>query len=776
MAKIDGSELRDLFLLEAEEYINTLSRGISELETSQEVQSLIEDLFRAAHTMKGAAALVKLTVISKIAHRMEDILEDVKDKKLAVSADVVELLLHMLDAVTGLVREVSEGREERAEVEQQVLARVEEHLAKENRPEKGKEYPRVSEFVVSTTSTTNSQEICGRRKDDYDFFSGKFVKVDVKKIDEMLNMIGEITIKKNHLLQQTKGAAEMSEEIMFSGQRLNNEVGDFVDRYAYSLPSQLKYIDPVFSDFGELEFDRYDEQNLFSRKLQEITDDLTEALKEFSQLFEEFQDDVKWLDTMVRLLRSNISETRMVEIGRLLQRFVRPVKDLARQHGKEVAFQIAGGETKIDRVIFERLFDPLMHIVRNAISHGIEKPEDRVRAGKKREGLISVFTKRDGATIVIEVRDDGRGIDVQKLLFEGVKRGLYDPDSTPTREELLTLVFLPGLSTRESADMTSGRGVGMGAVRKMVAALNGVIEIDHDSAVGTAFRIKVPSSLAITNVIVFRYGAVEFAIPISLVEEIIPCDIVAGEIGAPLLVRYRERIIQAKDLSEVFEVTGSEDKPNRFVLVFSISDKKIGLIVNDILGQEETVIKPLNRFFEGLSLYSGLTISGDGKVRFVINPVAVFEEHSDSITIKGTMAEERGMRKVLIVDDSLSVRKYVSAFLASKELKVYTASNGAEALKMLDDIPVDLIITDLEMPVMHGYELIARLKGYDRLKDIPVVVLTSRSTEKHKEKALEIGAAGYLVKPFEEESLMNVVEKVFASAQDEPLPVVDSFC
>ncbi|HSB52459.1 MAG TPA: Hpt domain-containing protein, partial [Dissulfurispiraceae bacterium] len=610
MAKIDGSELRDLFLLEAEEYINTLSRGISDLETAPEVEGLIEDLFRAAHTLKGAAALVKLTVISKIAHRMEDVLEEVKDKKLAVSGEVVELLLHMLDAVTGLVRDVSEGREERAEVEQQVLAKVEEHLAKEDAPAKEKEYPKVSEFVVSTALTTDSREVYGRRKDDYDFFSGKFVKVDVKKIDEMLNMIGEITIKKNHLLQQTKGAAEISEEIMFSGQRLNDEVGDFVDRYAYSLPAQLKYVDPVFSDFGELEFDRYDEQNLFSRKLQEMTDDLTEALKEFSQLFEVFQDDVKWLDTMVRLLRSNISETRMVEIGRLLQRFVRPVKDLARQHGKEVAFQIAGGETKIDRVIFERLFDPLMHIVRNAISHGIEKPEERVQTGKKREGLISVFTKRDGATIVIEVRDDGRGIDVQKLLFEGVKRGLYSPDSTPAREELLTLVFLPGLSTRESVDMTSGRGVGMGAVRKMVAALNGVIEIDHDTTVGTAFRIKVPSSLAITNVIVFRYGTVEFAVPISLVEEIIPCDIVAGGIGAPLLVRYRERTIQAKDLSEVFEVTVSEDKPNRFVLVFSISDKKIGLIVNDILGQEETVIKPLNRFFEGLSLYSGLTISG----------------------------------------------------------------------------------------------------------------------------------------------------------------------
>jgi chemosensory pili system protein ChpA (sensor histidine kinase/response regulator) len=760
MAKFDVAELRDLFLLEAEEHIGTLARGISDLETAPAGEGLIEDLFRAAHTIKGAAALVKLNVISKIAHKMEDILEEIKDQKAQASSGVVELLLYMLDALTGLVRDVSEGREERPEVERQVLAKVEERGAKE------REYPKVSEFVIRSASAPDACVPYGRRKEDYDFFSGKFVKVDVKKIDEMLNMIGEITIKKNRLLQETKGVGEVSDEIMFAGQRLNDEVNSFVERYAYSLPSQIKYLDPLFSDFGELEFDRYDEQNLFSRKLQEITDDMTEALRELSQVFEIFHDDVKWLDTMIRLLRSNISETRMVEIGRLLQRFVRPVKDLARQHGKEVALQISGGETHIDRVIFERLFDPLMHIVRNAISHGIEKPEERLLKGKKREGLITVFTKRDGATIVIEIRDDGNGPDTQRLFEEGLKRGIFKPDDTPTREELLGLIFMSGLSTRESADMTSGRGMGMSAVRKMIAALNGVIEIDYEVSAGTAFRIKVPSSLAITNVIIFQSGPIEFAVPISLVEEIIPCDIVSGGEGTPALARYRERTIPVKDLSEIFESGGGDAPQERFVLVFSISDKRIGLIVNDVLGQEETVIKPLNRFLEGLSLYSGITISGDGKVRFVINPVAVVEDHRKPLAVKGLTVAEGGRKRVLVVDDSLSVRKYVSTFLSGKEFRVWTASNGAEALKVLEDMPVDLIITDLEMPVMHGYELIGRLKSSEKLREIPIIVLTSRSTERHKEKAVEIGAGEYLVKPFEEDSLLSAVEKVLCSEPD----------
>jgi chemosensory pili system protein ChpA (sensor histidine kinase/response regulator) len=226
------------------------------------------------------------------------------------------------------------------------------------------------------------------------------------------------------------------------------------------------------------------------------------------------------------------------------------------------------------------------------------------------------------------------------------------------------------------------------------------------------------------------------------------------------MINYRGKAIYAKSLSEMFDTSMNADNLNKFVIVCNISDKKVGLIVNEILGQEETIIKSVNYFIEGLEIYSGVTISGDGKVRLVLNPIRIFEEEIQPLAVAHLKpVKDYTGRRVLIVDDSLSVRKYVSAFLEEKEFKAYSASNGVEALQFLEETPVDLVITDLEMPLMHGYELINRMNGIERLKKIPIVVLTSRGTEKHKERAFELGAEDYLVKPFDEKSLLEVLRK-----------------
>jgi chemosensory pili system protein ChpA (sensor histidine kinase/response regulator) len=758
MAKIDGSELLQLFFLEAEEHISTLNKGIPELEISPENDALMEEIFRAAHTLKGSAALVKLTVVSNIAHRMEDVLEGLKNRKIKVSSNMVDALLYMLDAITDQIQDVSEGRGERQEMERQVLKKVDEFFEKEKIGAPPAAVPSPRAGIVER------REMPGRRREDVDFFVGNFVKIDIRKIEEMLNLIGEVTIMKNYLTQKTKEATAISDEIFFAGQRLLKEVTSFTERYSYSLPDNVKFIDPLFSEFGELEFDRYDERNLFSRKLQEITDDITEALKEFSHLYESLFENMKTMDNLIRLLRFDISDTRMIEIGKLLQRFGRPIKDMAKKYGKKVELRITGSNTKIDRVIFEKLFDPLMHMVRNAVYHGIEKPDERLLKGKRQEGLVVLSARRESNTIIIEIKDDGRGIDTSRLFRVAVKKGLYNADEEISREELISLIFRPGFSTIEVADMTSGRGIGMNAVRREVADINGVIEVESEDDSGTTFRLKVPSSMVISNVIVFSYANMEFVMPTGLIEEIIqfdPADV--GDTGEELphgMINYRGKAIYAKSLSEMFDTSMNADNLNKFVIVCNISDKKVGLIVNEILGQEETIIKSVNYFIEGLEIYSGVTISGDGKVRLVLNPIRIFEEEIQPLAVAHLKpVKDYTGRRVLIVDDSLSVRKYVSAFLEEKEFKAYSASNGVEALQFLEETPVDLVITDLEMPLMHGYELINRMNGIERLKKIPIVVLTSRGTEKHKERAFELGAEDYLVKPFEEKSLLEVLRK-----------------
>ena len=804
MGKIDRSELLEYFLAEAEDYLNVLSHGIPELAVTTDRNTLLEELFRAAHTLKGAASIVRLPVTSQIAHSMEDILETFKDGQLDVEKDVVDLLLTMLDAIAHIVRDISAGKEESEGIEKQFTERVAEVLARAKVP--GKEFdfgleedyktaeelpaiaaeievpaeqsatlaeivepqppvPEQKDTAVHVMSNDKPEEQTGRRRDDVEYFFGNFVRIDLKKIEEMFNLISEVTIMKNSMMKKTKGAGEVSEAVLFAGKKLLEEVNTFAERHAFTITDNVKYIDPLFSEFGELEFDRYDEQNLFSRKLQEMTEDITEALKELMRFYGDFQEDIKSLDKIVRFLRSDLSDSRMIDIGRLFQRFVRPIKDLARENDKRIDFQISGQSTKIDRVIFENLFDPLMHMIRNCVSHGIEKGDERLRSGKRKEGLISLSARREGINIVIEIRDDGAGIDTNKVFDAAVNQGLVKPEAKLSREEILALIFLPGFSTAGATDMTSGRGVGMNAVRSQISNINGMLEISTEVGKGTAFRIRVPSSLAVTNVIVFSYGEIEFVMPTSLIEEVVQYEPVENRSedleDAATMVNHRGTPIHAKRLSDVFYIAGNghADRKDNFVIVCSISNKKVGLIVDNVLIQEEAIIKPVNRFLDGLSIYSGITISGEGKVRLVLNPLKVFEEETRAFMITPPEVESFVGRRVLIVDDSLSVRKYLSSFLMARNLKVYSAANGGEALKVLEENEVDLIITDLEMPIMHGYELVSRLRASNQWKGIPIIVLTSRSTGKHKEKALELGADDYLIKPFDEKGLMGSLKK-----------------
>lgn len=770
MTEFDRFGLFEYFLPEAEDYINTLDKGISELETSADSAACIEDLFRAAHTLKGAAALMKLNITSNIAHRMEDILEELKDKKRKVSRGILDVLSYMLDAIKSLIYDISKGRGEDSRIEEELFAKINQIMEKEKAevaptvhvpPPKMKESmeDEIIPVEIPIPALPEKRETIGRRKEDFEFFSGNFVKVDVRKVEEMLNLIGEITIKKNYLLQRTKDTKYIADEIFFIGRRLLKEVDNFSERYAYSVPGSVKYIDPLLSEFGELEFDRYDDLNLFSRKLQEITNDIAEALKELLEFFGSFSDDVNTIDNLIKTLQSDISESRMIDIGRLFQRFVRPIKDMAKQYNKKVELLVSGGDTKIDKVIFERLFDPLTHIIRNAISHGIEGAEERLQKGKKEEGLIFLSARREGNTVVLEIKDDGRGIDTNRLFEQAVKNGLLKPDQTPTKEELLSLIFIPGFTTDERADMVSGRGIGMSAVRRQVSDINGVVEVDTNVGWGATFRIKVPTTLAITNTIVFKAGNVEFVIPASLIEEVILLDLSGDHEEIPSIINYRGKDISVRNLAETLGIPVKTDKMNKPVIICNVSDKRVGLVVDEIIGQEETIIKPINYFLSGLHIYSGTTISGDGRVRFVLNPLRIFEEQIQPVTIKPMDIETYMGKRILIVDDSLSVRKHVGAFLEARKFKVYSASNGAEALKLLEEMPVDMIIADLEMPVMHGYELISRIKDSEKLREIPIIVLTSRGSEKHREKALHCGASGYLIKPFDEKNLLDILRK-----------------
>jgi len=750
--------LLQFFLEEAEEHLTVLEQGFLKLEQNPQDLHGIDELFRSAHTLKGSAALVKLNTISELAHLMEDQLEALRDRKTRPSKALVDWLLHTLDLIKTAIADVVNGKPERKEILDEasklldkLTGETQQVSAETSLPEEKVKPVPMDEFIEEKRSP-------GRRKEDIETLT-QFVRVHLSNIEKMMALVGELTILKNYFVSESQETIRIKDEIEYAQRRLLKEIEEFASRYAYSSPDKIQYVDELLAEFEELEFDRYEDINLFARKMQEITADISEGLKSIFNVVEDMSSHVRRLERLALELKELISEARMIEVGRLFQRFTRAVRDLASREGKKIKLVVKGVETRIDRIIYDRLFDPMLHLVRNSIAHGIETPEERKKAGKPEEGHIYLSAKREGSFVYIEVRDDGRGIALREVYKKAVEKGLIQKGQKVTKQQLINLLFMPGFSTALQRDEISGRGVGLDVVKEAITELNGTITVVTAEGKGTAFRIMVPLTLVIVNVVKFLAGGIQFVIPSSLVSELAEISYQVLESGEKEIT-LRGRITKVIDLTKALGLEPQRYEPTAPALVVSpLPGLTMALVVDKILGQEDTVIRPLGRFLEGIKFYSGVSISADGKLMPVLNPSTVIEMME--------LAPERPMPTsktpqdsfVLVADDSLSVRRYLEEILQRRGYKVLSATNGLEALNLMYEKPVSILITDLEMPVMHGYELLREMKRRGLSEIIPAVVLTSRSTKKHMEKANVLGAKDYLVKPVDEDALLQIVER-----------------
>lgn len=778
MANLQDSVF-SFFVEEAAEHISVLEAGLLEIEKTGSVESEdMEPLFRAAHTLKGSANLIKLSSVGSIAHRMEDLFEAVRDGKMLVTSQHADALLFALDQIRGLIQAKADGKDEPKAAVPSALKRLDDAekapsakkpaakkkvAPKKKAASKKKAAPGPREQTpeeIKSSYAGEERRGLGRRVEE----SAAGIRVGAGKIEDLMGLVGEVTVVKNHLVDQVQLVERMREEIEFVGQRLLREVTQFADRYDYTMPTQAEQQKQTeIGDFQELEFDRYDDLNLFSRKLREITNDVSEGLRGLNDFFVDFGRDVSSLDRMTDDIKERISEVRTVPASTLFQRFNRSVRDMARELEREVELHIAGGETLIDRVVYDGLFDPLLHIVRNSFAHGIEPAAEREKAGKPARATIRLTAERRGNTVEISVSDDGRGIDLVRVRKRAIEKGFITTDDRMTERELVQMIFRPGFSTTAEADATSGRGVGMNVVMDRLGSLNGTIEVDTRKGQGSTFRLRLPLSLVIVNVLRFEVAGQLFVIPSALVEEIQDLEY---EQTRRKKGELKEEPPEQVDLHELFNLPRGAEPPSHGVLTQS-EGVPILLLVDQVLGQEDTVIKPFGSFLRDLPFFSGSSLAGDGSMRLVINPARMKhrEEQMSDAAIDRLSVQTAPVReerpRVLIVDDSLSVRKYASMLLAGKGLEILTAADGMEALTMLENETVDSIITDLEMPHMHGYELLAELQRRPDWQ-VPVAVLSSRAGEQHQQKALGLGATDYLVKPFEEEGMMEVIRKHLA--------------
>ena len=761
------------FVEEAEEHLGILEEGLLTLEKDSSLAAdLIEPLFRSAHTLKGSANLVNVTNVGSIAHRLEDLLESIRDGEVIMTRGRADAMLFALDQMRELIHLRKSGEEAPEELVTEALSRMaqaeiqaadEEAAAIADEAQEESSEETSDELLAEASEAEESESVDEVDEEDPKSYVGSerrkptrrieegVVRVGMDKIESLMGLVGEFTVTKNHLLDRLPVLERMKGEVEFAGQRLLKEVTGFSERYDYTMPAQ----NAASGDdaFDELEFDRYDELNLFSRKLREITDDIEEALKEMSGFFHVFSQDVFSLDRMTDEMKEQISAARTVQAGQLFQRFNRSIRDISRETNKPVELCISGGETAIDRVVYDGLFDPLLHIVRNSFAHGIEPAEERAASGKPELATIWLKAERRGNTVEIVIEDDGRGIDLERVRERGLEKGFISDTDDVSEQDLIQLIFRPGFSTNVEADSVSGRGVGMNVVMDRLASLNGTIDVWTEKGKGSRFRLRLPLSLVIVNVIQFTCCQQRLVIPSALVNEIVDLEYEARNNSEG---KYEH--IQRVDLANLLKLPACDRIP-AFGIVTQSEGTPIMLVVDTVLGQEDTVIKPFGSFLEDLPYFSGSSLAGDGSMRLVVNPARMKHQSTEVADVrKQPIAAEPQVPKVLVVDDSLSVRKFASMLLKANGFSVITAVNGQDALdKLGEGANVFSIITDLEMPIMHGYELLRELrrKGIE----VPVAVLTSRAGDQHRNEALSLGASDYLLKPFDEDGLIGVVSR-----------------
>ena len=641
----------------------------------------------------------------------------------------------------------------------------------------------------------------------------KSVRIALERLDRMMNAVGELVINRTRMLGRVAELERLADVLNFSKGRMQDKVAEFQEKYEFSrirttpaqspageaFPLRSGYsnyshsFDHALAEFSELEMDRYDDFSILSRSLTEISADITEVLTQLDGFVRRVDSDIDEFTKLAHRLQDEITQARMVPIGNLYTRLSRTVRDAAKAAGKKVELTLTGAETELDNNIIQQISDPLIHLVRNAVAHGLERDEERYQNGKSDHGNVAVRAYHRGNHIYIEVEDDGRGIDYEKVRKTAVENGITSSETAAEMGErdLLELLFRPGFSTAPRATELAGRGVGLDVVRSNLALLNGEIEIETEKGRGTRFTLKVPLTLIISQALFVRCGKTMFALPLAFVEEIRRLKVSEmEEVGGKLMTKVRDLVTEvvrldvAMGLEEVQPINGYF----RMVIV-NVAGRQVGLVVEDVVRKDEIVIKSLGTYLRNVKMFPGATIAPDGSLILLIdvNRLVAGEaiEHRPLMTsataarifAPGAEAVARGHipqaaidyvrqdKVVVLVDDSISVRKFVGRMLEKAGYRVRLASDGLEALEIATQTRCDLIITDLEMPRTNGYELLAHLRQDGKTRGIPVMVVTSRAGAKHRDRAMKEGAVAFMTKPVQEEPFIRAVTKLIGSAQ-----------
>lgn len=808
-------EILEFFQPEAEEHLQVVSDCLISLEASNNPEE-INKLFRAIHTLKGSAAQVGLRRLGAIAHRVEDMIGRMRDGEIEPSPAVVDLCLESVDVLKKtLHRQWADEAEMRTGVDS-LLGRIAEFAPLE--PDEGETRAGVAEGAERRAQAAASQAAASGKKLVSQIVAAstaKSVRIALARLDRMMNTVGELVINRTRMVGRVGELEKLIDTLSFSKERLQGKVAEFQEKYEFNRISPNRMATPwspesapklrssaasgdnsFWSEFSELEMDRYDDVNILSRSMAEISADVNEVLSQLEGFIGRVEGDIDEFTKLAHHLQDEITAARMVPIGALYSRLSRAVRDAAKSTNKEVELELMGSETELDNNIIQQISDPLVHLARNAVAHGIEHNNDRAAAGKPPTGRIMLRAYHRGNHIYIEVEDDGRGIDYQRVKQSAIERGLVSVETADrlTERDMREMLFHPGFSTAPVKTELAGRGVGLDVVRANLNTLNGEVEIQSIAGQGTKFTLKVPLTLIISPALFVRCGSTNFALPLAVVEEIrrLRADEIE-DVGGKLLTKVRDVVTEVIRLDAYLGLPPLEPVNGFFrMVVANAGNRQIGLVVEEVIGKDEIVIKNLGEYLRRVKLFPGTTIAPDGSLILLIdlNRMVAAEPNerrplqasasAARIFAPGSAAVARGTipseaidrveqeRVIVVADDSISVRKFVGRMLEKNGYRVKLAADGLEAAELVSQHGCHLVITDLEMPRMTGYELMVQLRQSPSTRRIPVMVVTSRAGAKHRDRAIKEGASAFLTKPVQEDQLMAAVEHLTGTEAPRP--------
>ena len=768
MSGLDA-ELIDIFVEEGGDLLDQSDGLLAQLRDAPEDREAMVGLQRELHTLKGGARMAGIMPVGELGHAMETLLEAVVAQRAELGRDGVPLLERGFDRLHGMITRVAARRAVGMPVGliDEFNARAEAPVAVAEAADDGLHFvpAPAAKIELKPLSAPMVAEGFGDDEDIGVRAPQEQVRIRADLLDRLVNYAGEVAIYRSRLEQQLGAFRNTAAEMEQTNLRLRDQLRRLdAETEAQIIARYQREHDTADATFDPLELDRFSTLQQLSRALAESAADLQSLHGSMDDLTRQYETLLLQQSRVSSELQEGLMRTRMVPFDALVPRLRRVIRQAAGETGKQAQLKLDGAQGELDRNVLERMTAPLEHMLRNAVAHGLEAPGARRSSGKPEEGSIRVAVRREGSEVVLQVSDDGGGINRQAVRARAIERGLIREDAVLGDSDLDVLILEPGFSTAETVSRLAGRGVGMDVVASEVRQLGGTLDIASNPGHGTTFTLRLPQTLAVTQAVFVKIGDTQYAVPIASVRGV--GRITREDMAKPdAAYRYGGEDYALHDLGNLVGASTTAKAEGQLqmpLLLVRSGDLRAAVAIDQVIGNREIVVKSGGPQLASVPGIFGATIMGDGSVVVILDVAPLVRRQVSmprDVEAVEQAVEQRRVPLVMVVDDSVTMRKVTGRVLERHGFEVGTAKDGLDALERMADTIPDLMLLDIEMPRMDGYELATAMKADPRMRDVPIIMITSRTGEKHRQRAMDLGVQRYLGKPYQEVELMrNVLE------------------